>query len=80
MIIAFIIHNLAVSSEKVISSESRTKYAQIKNFLPEISKTNTLVDFDENGQHGIDFFTAGNIIVDYGLVFKSESDSLKLTF
>ncbi len=38
-----------------------------------------LVDFDVSGQQGIDIFTAGNIIMDYGLVFKTESDGLKLT-
>ncbi len=31
------------------------------------------VDFDVRGQQGMDFFTGGSIIMDYGLVFGSEA-------
>ncbi len=30
------------------------------------------MDFDVRGQHGMDFFTRGNDIMDYGLVFHPE--------
>ncbi len=50
---------IAFSSEKVISSESREKYAQIKQYkivlfaLQNCSKR-MLVDFDVRGQQGMD--------------------------
>ncbi len=32
-----------------------------------------LVDFDVRGQKGMDFFTGGSVIMDYGLVFWPEA-------
>ncbi len=42
------------SSEKVVSSDSGEKYAQIKHRLQ--AKTKMSVDFDVKGQQGMDFF------------------------
>ncbi len=57
---------------KVVSSESGEKYAQIKHCLQVKSKlskkTNSLVDFGERTT-GIDLFSGGIVIMDYGLVF-----------
>ncbi len=40
----------------------------------------TSVDFDVKGQQGMDFFTGGNIIMDYGLVFWPELEKVKMPY
>ncbi len=45
------VHNIAFSSEKVISSESGEKYAEIKhNLQVQTAKINMLVDIDVRGK------------------------------
>ncbi len=58
------VHNIVFSDEKVISSESGEKYAQIT-----IYKKNTILnkwvgDFDVRGQQEMAFFTGGSITLD----------------
>ncbi len=70
--VQYIIHNSASFREKAISSESGEKYAQIKNLLQAKTVQNKLVD-DGTGQQGIELFTGGSVIMDYGLVFLLEA-------
>ncbi len=65
-----IIHIIASSSEKVVSSESGEKSVQIKHRLQAKTALNKYVDglWCER-QHKMDFFTGGSVIMDYGLVF-----------
>ncbi len=51
------IHNIAFSSEKVILSESRGKYARQAPFTRENHSKHMLVEFDVRGQKGMDFFS-----------------------
>ncbi len=67
-------HNIAFCSEKVISSKSGEKYAQIKRRLQIIQNT-----FAVGGPKGMDFFTGGSIIMDW-IGILARSDDLKLTF
>ncbi len=53
------VYNFAFSSEKVVSSESGEKYAQIKHHLQSKTVLNTysmLVDLDVRGQQRMRFF------------------------
>ncbi len=70
--------NIAFCSEKDVWSESGEKYAQIKDcLLAKKSKTllnkyGYMVHFNLRGQQGIDFFTGGSNIIDYGLYFSQK--------
>ncbi len=65
------IHNITLSSKRVIWSESREKYAQIKHRLP-VKKSkgvDMLVYCDERPQQGMGFFNGGSVFMNYGLYF-----------
>ncbi len=73
--VQYIIHNSASSSEKAISSESGEKYAQIKNLLQAKTVQNSCkqISWWMTEQQGIELFTGGSVIMDYGLVFLPEA-------
>ncbi len=55
------LHNIASSSDKVVSSKSGEKYAQIKHCL-RIKKDPPEMDFDVRRQQEMDFIIGGNIM------------------
>ncbi len=68
------VRNTAVSSEKVILSESGEKYEQIKQRLQAKTDLNKyVVDYHVRGKQRMDFFTGGSVIMDYGLIFWLEA-------
>jgi len=64
------IHNITLSSKRVIYSESGEKYAQIKHRLPvKKSKGVDMLVYCDVRPQGMGFFNGGSVITNYGLYF-----------